>query len=101
MSASTALVASIGQDPELWSLEFNHWAHDQCVFRDHCFSGFAFLNRCFSEWCAKESVPCSPVTFERLLRLEGFSIVGQIVYGLLVKSDADYQRKRCQKGESQ
>jgi hypothetical protein len=82
--------ASIVQDPELWALEFGHWVKDHCAFRDRCFGGLAFLHRCFSEWCAKVSVPCRLETFEELLRIEGLSVAGGLVYGLVVKIDGEY-----------
>jgi hypothetical protein len=99
MTAAQVFTTSTIQDPELWALEFSHWAKEDCAFRDRCFSGLTFLERCFGEWCARVSVPCSPATFLQLLRLEGFSVAGRLVYGLLVKDDAGYLRR--QKGESQ
>jgi hypothetical protein len=99
MTAAQVFTASVIQDPELWALEFSHWAKEDCAFRDHCFSGLTFLERRFAEWCAKISVPCSSTTFQQLLRLEGFSVAGRLVYGLLVKDDVEYLRR--QKGGSQ
>jgi hypothetical protein len=101
MTAAQVITASAIQDPELWALEFSHWAKEDCEFRDHCFSGSTFLERCFGEWCARVSVPCSPATFQQLLRLEGFSVAGQLVYGLLVKDDAEYLRRSRQTDGSQ
>jgi hypothetical protein len=95
-----AMNASI-VDPECWCLEFGHWVEEQCTFRDGCFGGLGSLHRCFSEWCAKFSVPCGFETFERLLRLEGFDCAGELVHGLILKSDAVLSQQTTRKGRKQ
>jgi hypothetical protein len=92
MTTAWAFNASIVEDPEFWVLEFSHWAKEDCAFRDRCFGGLAFLHLCFSEWCSRVSVPCGLETFEKLLRLEGLSVAEGLVYGLIVKADAEYPR---------
>jgi hypothetical protein len=99
MTTSSTFNASILEDPAFWVLEFSHWAKEDCAFRDRCFGGLAFLHLCFSEWCAKVSVPCGLETFAALLRLEGLNVTGGLVYGLVVKIDGEYQRSSQRRGQ--
>jgi hypothetical protein len=101
MTITPVVNASIAEDPECWCLEFGHWIEDQCTFRDGCLSGLGSLHRCFSEWCAKASVPCSLGTFKQLLRLEGFDLAGELVHGLILKSDALLLQQAPRKGGRQ
>lgn len=98
MTITPGVNASILEDPECWSLEFSHWVEDHCTFRDGCLSGLGSLHRCFSEWCVKVSVPCSLRTFAQLLRLEGFNSAGELVHGLILKSDAALLQQAPRKG---
>lgn len=100
MTTMPVVNASILEDPECWCPEFSHWVEDQCTFRDGCLSGLGSLHRCFSEWCAKFSVPCGVGTFEQLLRLEGFNLAGELVHGLILKSDAALLQQAPRKGGS-
>jgi hypothetical protein len=101
MTMTPVVNASIVEDPECWCLEFSHWVEDQCTFRDSCLGGLGSLHRCFSEWCAKVSVPCGLGTFEQLLRLEGFNSARYLVHGLILKSDAALLGQTPRKGGRQ
>lgn len=75
-------------DPAAWAEDFHRWAFGCCVYRDRHFGGIGALHTDFCQWTnAHESVPCTRMTFEALLRDQGFFFADGLVYGLLLKED--------------
>jgi hypothetical protein len=77
-------------DHAAWAEDFHRWALGCCVYRDRCFGGIGALHTDFCQSTnAHESVPCTRVTFEALLRDHGLFFADGIVYGLLLKEGWD------------
>lgn len=82
-------------DPTAWQPAFRQWIAGHCVFRDGCAGGIMCLHLHFAEWCIRHSdvCPSTRLTFESLLRREGFEVAGGLVLGLILKADAGIARR--------
>ena len=75
-------------DPSAWAEDFHRWALARCVWRDRGFGGIGALHTDFSEWSiARDDVPCTRTTFERLLSDAGFFRADGLVSGLVLRED--------------
>lgn len=83
-------------DAAAWAEDFHRWALSNCVYRDRCFGGIGALHTNFCRWTLDhKSVPCRDETFEQLLRDAGFFFADGLVYGLVLKQDAELYRNYC------
>jgi hypothetical protein len=75
-------------DPAEWRKPFARWLDSACVRDPRCFGGVTCLHIAFCEWAiAHDDVPCTRVTFERLLRELEFLISDGMVSGLTFLED--------------
>jgi len=73
-------------DPAEWRKPFARWLDSACVRNPRCFGGLSCLHLAFCEWeIARGEVPCTRVTFERMLSELGF-LMGEVSGVMLVSS---------------
>ena len=67
---------------------FHLWTAARCEYRGRWFTSISTLNRDFSSWLLEQDeAPCSPSTFELLLREAGFLYADGLVNGLTLSAD--------------
>lgn len=75
-------------DPASWREQFVVWLDLACVRHRRCSSNVTSLHKAYCDWeISSGDVPCSPVTFERLLGEIGFMIEAAMVSTLILKED--------------
>lgn len=71
-------------DPEEWRGPFVQWLDSTCALHPRVFGGVVALHNAYCEWeIARNGVPCTRETFERLLAELGF-LTGEVGGTLLV-----------------
>jgi hypothetical protein len=77
-------------DPAAWEDDLCKWASERCTRREGCedWGGVGALHTDFAQWTVDHaSVPCSRITFEALLRSEGFLVRDGLVQGMFLTED--------------
>lgn len=77
-------------DPEDWSAEFAAWVKERCAHREgkDDWGGVGALLVDFGEWAVSHnSVPCTRLVLEALLRDAGFHVANGMVQGLVLRVD--------------
>jgi hypothetical protein len=76
--------------PEAWAADFGVWMKERCAHREgkDDWGGVGGMLVDFGEWAVgHNSVPCTRLVLEALLRAAGFHVVGGMVRGLVLLAD--------------
>lgn len=93
MNASTVPppIASMAyEDPAEWLDDLCEWVQTRCTLREgrDDWGGLGILHVDFAKWSVDNGrVPCTRITFEALLRDEGFLIHDGLVQGIVLTED--------------